>query len=347
MTRPLYLDLATLKAIPKLILPYKKPNIKKASLMMLSSFGPFIGILIAMYLIGIYQLLPLWTLIPLGIINAFFLVRIFIIQHDCGHQSFTANTKLNNAIGTISSMFSLIPYRYRAKSHNFHHNHANKLREYRDIGDIMTYSVEEYKQLSPLWRIWYKIFRSPVMMLFIIPTWYIFIQCRLPFIRLQWWWKERLSLLKSNILMVALYTSLCLLVGRKIFLLTNIAILIGFATIAIRFFFVQHQYEFGHKEFADKRDYVRAAIEWSSFYDLPKFRHRMTGNIWYHHIHHLNPSIPSYELARCFKGNKILQDVARRLTFTKSLESIRFHLRDEHQNKMISFKEYKLKYANS
>lgn len=117
-----------------------------------------------MYLIGIYDWLPLWTLIPLGIINGFFLVRIFIIQHDCGHQSFTASQRINNAIGQIASMFSLIPYRYWAKSHNFHHNHANKLWEYRDIGEIMTYSVEEFKQLSPFKQRKYKIFRNPFIM---------------------------------------------------------------------------------------------------------------------------------------------------------------------------------------
>lgn len=344
MDHPTPLDIPTLKALPKLLLQYRKPSNKKALIQWLTSFWPFLGIIILMYLIGIYDWLPLWTLIPLGIINGFFLVRIFIIQHDCGHQSFTASQWINNAIGQIASMFSLIPYRYWAKSHNFHHNHANKLWEYRDIGEIMTYSVEEFKQLSPFKQRKYKIFRNPFIMFILWPIWYVGVTCRLPFVSLQWRGKEKLSLITSNLLMTGLYLSLWLLVWWQIFLIANGSIIFAFAIIAIRFFYIQHQYEFWHKEFADKRDYVRAAIQGSSFYDLPRFWHWMTGNIGYHHIHHLNPSIPCYELARCFHDNKLLQDVARRLTFTKSLESLRCHLRDEHQNKMISFREFKTIY---
>lgn len=129
--------------------------------------------------------------------------------------------------------------------------------------------------------------------------------------------------------------------------MTNGIILLFFAIIAIWFFYIQHQYEFGHKAFEDKREHIRAAIEGSSFYDLPKFWHWMTGNIGYHHIHHLNASVPSYELARCFQENTILQDVARRLTFTKSLESLWCHLWDETQQKMISFKEYYRRYEKN
>jgi omega-6 fatty acid desaturase (delta-12 desaturase) len=340
-----HLDIQTLKQLPKLVAHYRRPNFKKAALQMLTSFGPFLAVLVVMYSIAYYNFLPYWTLAPLAIINALFLVRIFIIQHDCGHQSFTPSQYRNDAIGKISSLFSIIPYTYRAKGHNFHHNHTNKLREHRDIGEIMTYTVEEYKNLSPLGKFWYRVFRSAPVMFGLIPTWYVLIQSRFPTISLEWWTKERGSLLISNILIFGFYTSLILLLGWKVFLLTHVPILFSFATIAIRFFYIQHQYEFSYKSFEDRREYVRAAVEGSSFYDLPKIRHRLTGNIWYHHIHHLNASIPSYELARCFKENKILQDVARRLTFTQSLSCIRRHLRDEHQQKMISFREYYRRYG--
>lgn len=341
---PLTADLATLKKLPQLLLAYRKPNTKKAIVQIMSSFGPFFGITGLMYCIGSYQRLPLRTLIPLAILNAFFLVRIFIIQHDCGHQAFLGSTKRNNAIGTISSLFSLIPYNYRAKSHNFHHNHTNKLREYRDIWEILTYSVQEYLQLPKYKQIWYKIFRNPFVMFIIGPLRYLGVTCRLPFIQLKGRGKERRSLLSSNLLMLGLYTALCLLLGRKLFLLTNIATVVAFAIIAIWFFYIQHQYEFGHKEFADKWEYVRAALEGSSFYDLPRFWHWMTGNIGYHHIHHLNPTIPCYELANCFNENPLLQQLARRLTFTESLQCLRCHLWDEHQQKMISFASFRKKY---
>lgn len=344
MSTPLTLDLPTLKKLPQLLLTYRKPNLKKAFLQIFTSFGPFICTLLLMYGIGIYGRMPLWTLIPLAIVNGFFLVRIFIIQHDCGHQAFFSSMKWNNAVWSICSMFSLIPYQYRAKSHNFHHNHANKLREYRDIGEILTYSVDEFQALPKWKKIWYRIFRNPFIMFILGPIYYLGLSCRLPLIQLQGWGKERWSLLTSNLLMVGLYTALCLLLWWKLFLLTNIATVVAFAIIAIWFFYIQHQYEFGHKEFEDKWEYVRAAIEGSSFYDLPRFWHWMTGNIGYHHIHHLNPSVPCYELARCFQENQLLQDVARRLSFTESLKCLWCHLWDEHQQKMISFAEFRRKY---
>lgn len=118
-----------------------------------------------MYGVAIHHWLPLRTIVPFAFINAFFLVRIFIIQHDCGHQAFTASKSLNDAIGKISSMFSIIPYTYRAKSHSFHHNHANKLWKYRDIGEIMTYTVEEFRKLSARGKMKYRLFRSTPIML--------------------------------------------------------------------------------------------------------------------------------------------------------------------------------------
>ncbi len=311
---------------------------------MITSFGPFFTILVLMYIVIYFEQLPNWLIMPLAIINGFFLVKIFIIQHDCGHQSFTPNKKANNVIWKICSVISLIPYSYRAKSHSFHHNHNNKLWEHRDIGDIMTYTVEEFKKLTAWGKLKYKAFRNPLVMFGIGPTWYILIQNRLPLITFEWRNKERRSLLWSNLLLIGIYVALGLIFGWKILVMAHLPIVLCFGIIAIWFFYVQHQHQETYKEWTDKRDYVMASIKWSSFYDLPRFFHRLTGNIGYHHIHHLNASIPNYELVRCFKENPVLQQLANRLTFAQSLSCLWNHLWDEKQQKMISFREYKRLY---
>lgn len=279
--------------------------------------------------------------------NAFFLVRIFIIQHDCGHQSFFSSHSANNRIGKICSFLTFIPYSYRAAGHQFHHNHANKLREFRDIGDIYTMTVEEFAVSSRRKKAVYMVFRSPVCMFVLIPIRYILLNNRLPLARLPEKKAINTSLISNNLITLCIYGSIGYFLGPTILLHVQLPILLMFGMIAIWFFYIQHQQERGYKAFQDKREYVRAAVQGSTFYDLPKRMHRLTGNIGYHHIHHLNASIPSYELARCFQQEPLFQQVAQRITFLQSLRFTWCHLRDEQQQKMISFLSYRTKKKNN
>ena len=338
----------TIRELPKIISKYRKPNTYKALIQIISSFGPFFIITILTYLI-IYYTNTTWHklfIIPLSCINAFFLVKIFIIQHDCGHQSFFSHRVANSILVIICSLFSFIPYEYRAKSHTFHHNHNGKLRPYRDIGDIMTYTVNEFKQMKKRWRLKYKLFRNPLIMFWLWPSWYILLLNRIPTITFPGRTKERRSSLINNICIMGLYSAIGMIVGWKILFMAHLPVIMMFATIAIRFFYIQHQHELTYKSWENQRDYITAAVKGSSFYDLPQFFHRMTGNIWYHHIHHLNASIPSYELARCFQEVPLLQEVAQKLTFKQSLQTLWCHLWDEKQQKMISFQDYYKTYEN-
>ena len=175
-----------LKDWPQKVKDYQVPDKKKAIIQILNSFLPFIGLWILMY----YSLeISYWLTIGLGFINAFFLVRIFIIQHDCGHQSFLKSRKTNNYLGMICSLFSLIPYKYWARSHNFHHAHNGQL-ENRDIGDITVLTVKEYQALSSLQKFQYRLYRMPITMFFIGPLYYILIHNRLPLISLKGWKKK-------------------------------------------------------------------------------------------------------------------------------------------------------------
>jgi len=336
-------DPQVLKQLPPIVKSYQLPNTRKAIIQILNSFLPFVAIWVAMYfLIDV----SFWLVLPLAAINAFFLVRIFIIQHDCGHQSFTPNRKANDFIGEVCSMLSFMPYRYWAKSHNFHHGHNGILWEHRDIGDINLLTVNEFKALPRWKKLHYALFRSFPVLFVIGPAWYLLIQNRFPLIRLKGWEHAHRALWKHNLLLIGLHVGIILLLGYKAFLMVHLPILLFFSVIAIWFFYVQHQHETAYKEWKDKWDYIRAAVQGSTFYNLPKMWHWLTGNIGYHHIHHLNPLVPNYELARCHHENPIMDKVANKITFIQSLRCMFNKLWDEEQERMITYREYFRKYRN-
>ncbi|MBX2893358.1 MAG: fatty acid desaturase [Saprospiraceae bacterium] len=330
-------DPAILQRLPAIVKAYQLPDSKKATIQILNSFLPFVAIWTAMYLL---LDVSLWLTFLLAAVNAFFLVRIFIIQHDCGHQSFTTSRKANDIIGEICSLISFMPYRYWAKSHNFHHGHNGILWEHRDIGDINLLTVKEFRQLSRLEKIRYIVFRSAPVLFIIGPVWYLLVHSRIPLINMKGWEHARRSLMKHNVLLLAVHLGIILLLGYEAFLLVHLPILVFFAIIAVWFFYVQHQHETTYKQWKDKWDYIRAAVQGSTYYKLPRLFHWLTGNIGYHHIHHLNPLVPNYELARCHHENPILDKVANKITFWQSLRCIFNKLWDEEQERMISFREY-------
>jgi omega-6 fatty acid desaturase (delta-12 desaturase) len=334
-------DPQVLKQLPSIVKQYQLPDTRKAVIQILNSFLPFVAIWVAMYfLIDV----SFWLVLPLAAINAFFLVRIFIIQHDCGHQSFTANRKANDLIGELCGLISFMPYRYWAKSHNFHHGHNGILWEHRDIGDINLLTVNEFKALSRWKKIHYALFRSFPVLFVIGPAWYLLIQNRFPLIRLKGWEHAHRALLKHNLMLIGFHVGIILLLGYKAFLMVHLPILLFFAVIAIWFFYVQHQHETSYKAWKDKWDYIRAAVQGSTFYNLPKIFHWLTGNIGYHHIHHLNPLVPNYQLVRCHEENPIMDQVANKIKFVESLRCMFNKLWDEEQERMITYREYFRKY---
>jgi omega-6 fatty acid desaturase (delta-12 desaturase) len=334
-------DPAVLKRLPAIVKAYQVPDTKKAAIQLLTSFLPFFIIWTAMYLLVDVSI---WLTFSLAIVNAFFLVRIFIIQHDCGHQSFTNNRRANDMIGQVCSFLSFIPYRYWAKSHNFHHGHNGILWEHRDIGDIQLLTVNEFKALNWLQRMQYILYRSAPVLFLLGPMWYILVNNRIPLIRLKGWEHAHRALLLNNLYLVLIHTGVVALLGYEALLFVHFPILVAFGIIAIWFFYVQHQHEFTYKQWKDRWDYVLAAVQGSTYYKLPRLMHWLTGNIGYHHIHHLNSLVPSYQLARCQRENPILDEIAVKITFWESLKCIFNKLWDEDQRKMISFREFYRKY---
>lgn len=321
---------------PKLLKEYQQPSTKKAVGQILNTFLPFLAIWVVSYFVMDYSI-ALGML--LSVVNAFFLVRIFIIQHDCGHRSFLGSSTWMNVIGHTCSIFSAIPYKYWAKSHDFHHQHNGQL-DHREIGDINMLTVAEYKELKPWARFKYRLYRSPFVLFVLGPIFYVFIHQRLPLIENKPFKKLRFSLMGSNALIIGSYVALGFLLNWKNFLLVQFSILSFFAVIAIWFFYVQHQHEHTYKQWRENWDYVLAAIKGSTYYKLPRLFNWLTGSIGFHHIHHLNPLIPNYNLKKCHKENPIFEKVVNIIRFRDSFSCMFNKLWDEQKEKMISFREF-------
>ena len=236
-------------------------------------------------------------------------------------------------------MLSFIPFEYWAVNHNFHHTHSGQL-ETREIGDIPTLTVSEYTARTKFQRFRYRVYRNPFVMFVIGPMFYIFVTNKWPFAGVHGMRKAWRQITISNLSMLVVYFVFAGLIGWKSFLFVQLPITIAFGVIAVWFFYVQHQHEHTYKQWKDNWDYLTAAMKGSSYYKLPKWLHWFTGNIGYHHIHHLSSGIPNYNLAKCAEENPIFQKYVTQLTFLESLKCLRHKLWDESNQRMITFREY-------
>ena len=325
---------------PATLKKYQVPNTRKAVFQIITTFGPFLALWVLMYFsLRVSYLLTL----GLGLINGFFMIKIFIIQHDCGHKSFMKSKAWMNSLGFICSLFCSIPYKYWAKSHDYHHNHNGQL-DQRDVGDIKTFTVRQFKAMSKLRRLRYRIFRMPVVLFGLGTMFYLMIHNRIPIVRLKSFKKYERSLWLNNLAIALVYIALMLVLGWKQFLLVHLTTLALFGVISVWFFYVQHQHDHTYKHYKEKWEYLLAAVRGSSFYNIHPLFHWLTGHIGYHHIHHLNPRIPNYNLKWCAIENPSFTKYATSLTFVESLGTMRNKLWDEERNKMISFREFYRRY---
>lgn len=329
----------------QIVKKYQIPNTKIAVWQIITSFLPFIGLWILMY----FSLsVSYWLTLGLALINAFFLVRIFIIQHDCGHQSFMASRKLNDAIGFVCSGLSLIPYKYWAKAHNFHHGHCGRLEpDIRDIGDMPTLTVEEYRNMKPLPRFAYRFFRMPLVLLVVGSVYYIFIHNRFMTIKQRGFDMVKKSLVWNNLFIAALYAGGILLFGAANFFKIHLPIVIMFSIMCFYAFYIQHQHEQAYKQWKEEWTFVKAALRGSTYWKLPRVFQWLTGNIGIHHIHHLSSLIPNYNLQKCKDENPILQEHVTIVSFTGSMKYFINKLWDEQQQRMITFREYRRLYGST
>ena len=316
---------------------YQIPSTKKAIIQIANSFSFYLALLALQFYL--FDKSVLFS-IALAILNGFLLGRIFIIQHDCGHRSFTKNQTVNDIIGTVCSVLTFIPYKYWAKSHSFHHAHNGQL-EYSDIGDIECLTTDQYAALNLKQKIWYRIYRNPLYLFTIGGFIYVVLYNRFAFLKTDYFKNVKKSVTISNVMFIGLYAIFAYLLGPSRFLIVQFVNLLFFGTYALWFFYIQHQYEDIYKSGKDNWNYVLSAIKGSTYYKLPRVFHWLTGNIGYHHIHHLAPTIPNYNLPSCHKENPIFEKHANVMNFWESLKTVQANLWDAQKQKMVSFSEYK------
>lgn len=276
-----------------------------------------------------------WVTLALAVLAGFLIVRLFIFQHDCGHGSFFKSRRANDIVGRFLSMFTMTPYGQWAREHNCHHATSGDL-DNRGVGDVTTWTVSEYISSSKFKKICYRVYRNPFFLFTFGAFIHFMIKQRFPFYK-----PERASSWKSvmftNIYMTVIFSLLIWWIGLVPFVKIYIPIAIVASSVGTWAFYVQHQFEDAYWRKNDEWDYYDAAIKGSSYYDLPKILHWLTGNIGYHHIHHLSSRIPNYNLARCHHENPEFR-AAKKLGIWESRKSLFVALWDDRQNKMVGFK---------
>lgn len=276
--------------------------------------------------------------IPACLCGGLFLVRLFIVQHDCGHHSFLRSHAACDWIGRCLSLVTLTPYDFWRRDHDKHHATSGNL-DRRGVGDITTLTVAEYRALTRWRRIAYRVYRNPVVLLGIGPAWQFLIRYRLPMgVAGKAAAKNRRSILLTDLALVAFFAAVGWFLGYRALAVIGLPTIVVAATVGVWLFYVQHTFEHTYWEHNPDWSYVDAALKGCSCYRLPGWLHWMTGWIGYHHIHHLSARIPNYRLPVAFREVQDLQ-VAPSIGMLESLGCLRLALWCEDRKRLISFRE--------
>ncbi|GJM02684.1 MAG: hypothetical protein DHS20C08_11850 [Rhodomicrobium sp.] len=313
-------------------LNYRTSDATQAVIQLITTFIPFLLLCVAMYQsLELSYALTLLLAVP----TAGLTIRIFIMQHDCGHGSFFASNKANDWTGRILSVFTITPYNYWRRLHALHHASSSNL-DKRGYGDIDTLTVSEYQARGFWGRLGYRIYRNPLFLMFIGGPLHFALLQRLPLAfkkpSLSMW----LSVMGLNLSMVIVYGALIAYIGAADFFKLAIPVAMLSSAIGIWLFYIQHQFEDTHWAHEDEWDRKSAALYGSSYYRLPKLLQWFTGNIGIHHVHHLCSAIPNYRLQECLDDEPELKTI-NILTIRESLAYANLSLWDEESKKLVPF----------
>lgn len=280
---------------------------------------------------------PYWVTLLLALPAAGFSIRMFIFQHDCGHGSFFQSMRLNHAVGRVLGVLTLMPYWYWRRTHAIHHATSGDL-DHRSFGDVEVWTVDEYLGKSRWGRLGYRLYRNPFILIGLGPAYQFLLKHRFPYDIPRAWKREWLSVMGTNLALAAIVVVAWQTIGLAALLKVQLPITLVSGSLGIWLFYIQHQFEDTYWRENPEWEFHRAGIEGSSYYDLPRVLHWFTGNIGYHHIHHLASRIPNYRLAECFREVPELAHVTR-LTILGSLRCARLHLWDEQGRRLVSFRQ--------
>jgi acyl-lipid omega-6 desaturase (Delta-12 desaturase) len=309
---------------------YQQPSLWRSVFQLVNSLVPYLVLWVVMYrALAVSYWITLLLAIPAG----GFMMRIFIIHHDCGHGSFFKSRRANDIVGFITGVLTFTPYHFWRWEHAVHHAGSGDL-DRRDLGAVWTLTVQEYLE-APLWkRVGYRLVRNPFVLLVLIPSILFLILHRFASARASK--RDRWSVYWTNLLILAMAIILSLVMGLKAYLVIQLSVMAVSGTVGVWLFYVQHQFEGVNWRRHDKWDYTSAALEGSSYYKLPRILQWFSGNIGFHHIHHLSPRIPNYYLEKCHNEGPLFQQVTT-VTLLSSLKSLTYRLWDEHHHRLVGY----------
>jgi acyl-lipid omega-6 desaturase (Delta-12 desaturase) len=310
--------------------PYVGADLRRSALNVLTSVVPYLGLLVVMYLL-VNRSYPLTLLIAAP--AAGFLVRTYIVFHDCAHGSFLRSKRANTWLGTALGLLVFQSFACWRHSHAVHHATAGDL-DRRGVGDVPTITVAEYRARSPRRRLQYRLFRNPVVMFGLGPIIALIIQPRI----VPHGARPRIkrSVLATDVFVAALVAGMCLLVGVRDVLLVQVPIVMLSGATGIWLFYVQHQFEDVYWESSERWSYLDTALHGSSYLKLPRVLQFFSGNIGLHDVHHLNARIPNYNLQRAHDEVAIFRDVPT-LSLLDGLRAVKLKLYDEDRRRMVTF----------
>jgi acyl-lipid omega-6 desaturase (Delta-12 desaturase) len=309
---------------------YQRPAHWRAIWQLLNTLVPYAALWYIMYR---SLAISVWLALPLAVLAGGFLVRIFIIFHDCTHGSFFRSRRANEWLGCLAGVLCFTPfYRWRWE-HSVHHASAGDL-DRRGTGDVWTMTVQEYLEASRWKRRAYTLARNPAILFVVAPLFLFLVIERLP--TRKEGRRERLSVYGTNAAIALMATGLVWLLGWKAYLLFQVAAMMVAGSAGVWLFYVQHQFEGVYWERGPEWEYEKAALQGSSFYKLPRVLQWFSGSIGFHHIHHLSPRIPNYHLEKCHRSEPLFQSV-KPVTLISSLKSLGFRLWDEQQGRMVGY----------
>jgi len=323
-----------IQTLSRALVDYRQPNQYRA----LFELGVTILSLVVLWVLMWLSLeVSYWLTLLLAIPAAGFVVRLFMIQHDCGHGAFLKHRLANDWLGRVLGVLTLTPYDYWKRNHAIHHATSGDL-DRRGIGDIEILTVAEYQARSPMGRALYRCYRNAFVMFGIGPAYLFLLQHRLPFHQMRIGWRPWVSTMATNAGIALIVALMIWLVGSRTFLSIELPIMLAAASMGVWLFYVQHQFENVMWRHDGDWSHSNAALSGSSYYDLPVVLRWFTANIGIHHVHHLNSRIPFYRLQQVLNDHPELR-TANRLTIMESLRSVRLSLWCESREKLISFKE--------